>query len=385
MPILSIVKMLFFKILFFNILICIAAHGLFAAPLESGYSLAPRASASPEERDRAYINARLKVIESAKKYLGTPYRYGGMTSAGLDCSGFLCLSFMDALGVSLPRSAAGLYTWTVRIPLERAQPGDFLFFRTGNNNTITHVGLYLGDRTFIHSASAGARTGVIYSSLDEQYWANTFAGAGRAFPESTPFSIDGSSSVASAGSPARQNRQVTPSNNINNSSNNSNNRLLVGVAFAPTWNGFLHNGDLIRGFSSLFCIGLEKGNEAKRFLGLEFRPEYDGALGVFRLPITLSIENNKYKFFTGPVVSFGDAVLSTDNGKRYYSGGTSWLGTFGVAFSPFIIKTQKGEFSPYFETAWQSYFSNNRNSNFNADLSAGLRFSTGIRWMIPVL
>jgi hypothetical protein len=64
-----------------------------------------------------------------------------------------------------------------------------LFFRTGANANITHVALYLGNRRFIHSASAGANTGVIYSSLDEEYWARTFAGAGRVFPETAPFAF----------------------------------------------------------------------------------------------------------------------------------------------------------------------------------------------------
>ena len=162
---------------------------LYAVPLEGGFSLAPGAAASPEDRVQAYINARLLVIEAAMKYEGVPYRYGGMSAAGLDCSGLICLSFRDTLGITTPRSASGLYSWTVRIPLERAQPGDLLFFRTNATGNITHVGLYLGEGRFIHSASSGPNTGVIYSSLNERYWARAFAGAGRAFPEVPPFII----------------------------------------------------------------------------------------------------------------------------------------------------------------------------------------------------
>ena len=129
------------------------------------------------------MTARLRVIEVSKKYLGTPYRYNGISALGIDCSGLIYLSFNEALGVSLPRSSSGLYTWTVRTTIERAQPGDLLFFRTGASISITHVGLYLGNRLFIHTASSGSNTGVIYSSLDESYWARAYAGAGRAFPE----------------------------------------------------------------------------------------------------------------------------------------------------------------------------------------------------------
>jgi outer membrane autotransporter protein len=84
------------------------------------------------------------------------------------------------------------------------------------------------------------------------------------------------------------------------------------------------------------------------------------------------------------VLSFGDASLSTNGGERRYSGGTSWLGTAGVTAAPFILKTSGGEFAPYLEIAWQSYFSDNPGTNLNADFSAGFRFSTGIRWTIQV-
>jgi probable lipoprotein NlpC len=384
----------------FSFLLILCVSSLFAAPLEGGYVLAPRISASPEERDRAYINARLRVIESARRLLGTPYRYGGITASGLDCSGFLGLSFSEALGVALPRSASGLYTWTIKIPLDKAQPGDFLFFRTGTTSSITHVGLYLGERIFIHAASAGSRTGVIYSSLDEKYWSDRFAGAGRAFPESTPFSVDNNTSVASGninpGNVPGSVSRITP-DNVNSferpisppaaSSESGNARLLLGVGLAPIWNGFIKGGELVRGVSSQFCLGAETYTFGpKMVFGLEIRPEYDGALGVFRLPITFSWgPNDQIRVFFGPVFSFGDASISTEDGERHYSGGTSWLGTIGFTAAPFIFKSSNGEFSPYIEIAWQSYFSNNATPDPALDFSAGFRFSTGIRWLINVL
>jgi hypothetical protein len=119
--------------------------------------------------------------------------------------------------------------------------------------------------------------------------------------------------------------------------------------------------------------------------GLEVRPEYDGALGVFRLPVTLSWgPNDKVRIFAGPVFSFGDASLSTEDGTRLYSGGTSWFGTAGLTMAPFIVTTAGGEFAPYMELAWQSYFNESAGNNFNADFSAGFRFSTGIRWTLQV-
>lgn len=158
------------------------AGWLDAAPLEGGFDLAPQASASPTEKDAAYREARARLLAAAGKYERTPYRYGGMDRRGLDCSGFVFLSFSDALGISVPRNAESLYSWVEKIPIDKAQPGDLVFFRTTGSGKISHVGILTGKGRFIHSASSGPKTGVIYSRLDEKYWARTYAGAGRALP-----------------------------------------------------------------------------------------------------------------------------------------------------------------------------------------------------------
>ena len=163
---LSLFMLFFFAAVFNNV--------IFAAPLNGNYPLAPEATAE---------EARLKVIEAGKTYEGTPYRYTGITTRGLDCSGFIYVSFRDALGVTVPRSTSGLYSWTEIIPFTEARPGDLLFFRTGTTRSINHVGLYLGGLRFIHSASHGQKTGVIYSSLTERYWAYAYAAVGRVFGE----------------------------------------------------------------------------------------------------------------------------------------------------------------------------------------------------------
>ncbi|MCL2721081.1 MAG: C40 family peptidase [Treponema sp.] len=367
---------------FFFIFLITTASSLFAAPLEGGYALAPRPTASAEEKAQAYMNARLLVIEAARKYEGTPYRYGGLSTSGLDCSGLLVLSFRDALNVSIPRSASGLYTWVVRIPIERAQPGDFVFFRTANNNNITHVGLYLGNRRFIHAASEGSVTGVIYSSLDEQYYVRTFAGAGRAFPEAPA----GFTANSSTGSGNQGNRQVNTGTQGSGGNNSSDFRLVVGAAFAPTFNSFKESNNIIRGFTSQLCFGAETSSSGLQFsFGIEVRPEYDGSLGVFRLPVTLSLGiYDKYRIFAGPVLSFGDASLSVNGEKREYTGGTSWLGIVGVSYEPFTFRIKGNSFSPYIEAAWQSYYPVESDFIFAADFSASFRVSAGLKWKIQI-
>ncbi|MDR0302680.1 MAG: C40 family peptidase, partial [Treponema sp.] len=353
------------KHLFFAAFFLIAA-GLFAAPLEGGFVRAPIASASPAEKEQAYTDARNKVIDAAAKYENVPYRYAGTTRSGLDCSGFIYVSFKDALGVSTPRSSTGLYTWAEIIPLDKAQPGDLLFFKTGSGGTITHVAIYLGSRRFIHSASSGPNTGVIYSTLDEQYWSRAYVAAGRAFPETSGYqpvlaSAPSSEKPASSAGDGWGRQTIPPAKT---SSASGINRFLFGFALAPTW-GFINDSNLMRGVSSQFRFAVDTTlSGVPMIFGFELRTEYDRALGVFRIPFTLSWGyTDKLRIFAGPVLSFGDPSISTAGGERNYSGGSSWLGAIGICAAPFILKSSAGEIAPYFETAWQYYMSDNESKN----------------------
>ena len=131
---------------------------------------------SPEEQ-------RTIFIEQCKEYLGTPYKYGGISKTGMDCSGFIFTSAKQSLGIKLPRRAEDLYNATERLEKEQLQPGDFLFFKAAN--TVNHAAVYLGNDEFIHSASDGPKTGVIISKLSDSYWNTTFVGCGKFLPAAT--------------------------------------------------------------------------------------------------------------------------------------------------------------------------------------------------------
>ena len=119
---------------------------------------------------------RIAFVNNALRYLGTPYRYGGHSSKGMDCSGFVFRNGADVLQLQMPRRSDAIAEYSKRITDEEIQPGDLLFFNTAGG--ISHVGIYIGAGKFIHSASDGPHTGVIVSSIQESYWKKTYRFAG---------------------------------------------------------------------------------------------------------------------------------------------------------------------------------------------------------------
>ena len=132
-------------------------------------------------RGDSAAEVRRKLVESAESYLGAPYRYAGLDRRGLDCSGLVYLSFMETLNCEIPRTAENIYSWVKKINTDELHTGDLVFFVTAGSR-VSHVGIYTGEDRFIHSASSGPQTGVMYSSLNESYWKRTYIGAGRALP-----------------------------------------------------------------------------------------------------------------------------------------------------------------------------------------------------------
>jgi lipoprotein Spr len=111
------------------------------------------------------------------RLIGTPYRFGGDSERGIDCSAFTRRVYRSQ-NVELPRNSREQARVSTSIAYASVRTGDLLFFDTSINGTISQVGVYLGNGTFSHASSSH---GVTKSSLKEKYYVKRFARGGRIF------------------------------------------------------------------------------------------------------------------------------------------------------------------------------------------------------------
>ncbi|MDE6357896.1 MAG: C40 family peptidase [Eubacteriales bacterium] len=129
------------------------------------------------EQQVASVSAQ-NIIDFAKQHLGKPYIYGGTNlNVGTDCSGFTYAVFKH-FGINLNRSSRDQYLNGKPVEKSNLLPGDLVFFNTGGNTAISHVGLYIGNNQYIHCTDS-KNQGVIISSLGSDYGLKTYYGARR--------------------------------------------------------------------------------------------------------------------------------------------------------------------------------------------------------------
>jgi murein DD-endopeptidase len=114
------------------------------------------------------------VAEVAVSMVGVPYRYGGATPSGFDCSGLVYYTHRQA-GIAVPRTAADQRRRSEKVPERNLRRGDLLFFDTSWRSS--HVGIYVGNGEFVHAPSSGKR--VSRGSIKEGYFAKRLKQAGR--------------------------------------------------------------------------------------------------------------------------------------------------------------------------------------------------------------
>jgi len=112
-----------------------------------------------------------QLYQRQVQWQGTPYQLGGMSQQGIDCSGFVQLTFAEEFGVPLPRTTEAQAQLSGAVKKDELQTGDLVFFKIPNQVKLYHVGIYLEEGQFLHASTS---QGVIVSDLASDYWHNNY-------------------------------------------------------------------------------------------------------------------------------------------------------------------------------------------------------------------
>jgi cell wall-associated NlpC family hydrolase len=151
---------------------------LLAVLLLGACTSAPRYRTVPAETEGRKIVSveRAQIIEVAKSYLGTPYRSGGTSRNGVDCSGFVTAVFRQ-FNISLPRTSLSQSTYGESVSRSQLEPADLVFFKTSRRRSVSHVGIYLGQGKFIHASTRSHRVRIDH--IEDDYFRKRFVVARR--------------------------------------------------------------------------------------------------------------------------------------------------------------------------------------------------------------
>jgi cell wall-associated NlpC family hydrolase len=148
----------------------ITLAGCAGSRISSDFSSLPRNTQQP-------ITAEQKrVTQTALSLMGTPYRFGGGTPDGFDCTGFVGYVYRKSAGLVLPRESHDLVKTGEEVSGEELHPADIVYFKIEHQKPL-HVGIYLGNGKFIHAPSRRGKVNI--QNLDQDYWKSRYLGARR--------------------------------------------------------------------------------------------------------------------------------------------------------------------------------------------------------------
>jgi len=119
--------------------------------------------------------SNIKLYKFIYEWIGTPYRFGGNTKNGIDCSAFTKAIYDKVFNTTLLRNSRDIFSMVDPLPKDELKEGDLVFFKI-KSRSITHIGIYLGDNRFAHASSS---RGVVISNLNEPYYSRFFYKGGR--------------------------------------------------------------------------------------------------------------------------------------------------------------------------------------------------------------
>ncbi len=146
-------------------------------PVEKSIDISLLINKNDSFKNSEFSTVKEKMLMEIIKYLNTPYKFGGNTKDGIDCSAFTQKVYSDCVSISLLRTAKDQYNEGTPVDeVSNLKFGDLIFFDTRNNVKPGHVGIYLGDNLFAHASS---KQGVTVSSLTSEYYYKRFMGGRR--------------------------------------------------------------------------------------------------------------------------------------------------------------------------------------------------------------
>ncbi|MCO5950551.1 C40 family peptidase [Mucilaginibacter flavidus] len=118
--------------------------------------------------------SNMKLFHFVYDWIGTPYRFGGSSRKGIDCSAFTKELYSDVFNMDIQRNSRDIFSMVSPVKRDELKEGDLVFFKI-HSRRISHVGIYLGNNRFAHASSRG----VAISSLDDAYYSRYFYRGGR--------------------------------------------------------------------------------------------------------------------------------------------------------------------------------------------------------------
>ncbi len=146
--------------------------------IDAFFIVAPGDYAAARVRSSGRGDLRAELVETARRFIGTPYRWGGTDrEEGFDCSGLTMVCYR-LNGLDLPRNSRSQFDAGRTVARHQLRPGDLVFFATGGGRRVSHVGLYIGEERFIHAPRTGKTVRI--EKMTNPFFARTYMG-GRSY------------------------------------------------------------------------------------------------------------------------------------------------------------------------------------------------------------
>ena len=330
---------------------------------------------------------RESFVDEIKTHIGAPYEYGAVGPDSFDCSGLIYYSASKSIKVQLPRTAKAIYNYARIIPDDKREVGDLMFFKTTNSSTISHIGVYIGNNQFISAISDGPNTGVIVSSLNQDYWKGRYVSTGQFLPSGKEEYKKGNKLEetqmveafdSASGTQTTAKKEPSP----DSTPLSFEDKLLFDTSVYFDWS-LLSPRQFVfryRGIDAQFHASYAGWNLNP---GIGFFLRFNTGLDTFQIPVILSLSMNDYiRMYAGPVFTCNDVSL-IDSDKEIK--GSIFPGIIGLSLS-----TPKWNIGKVALQAVQdiNYTVYNKMDGaalpFMETIAAGLVMYTGVRLTVPL-